>query len=56
MIDDKLLTPPGFDQDLAKLRDMLPAVWWAIYSGCIDKGFSKEQALLLVIAYIGKGP
>lgn len=39
------------DQLLAVIRDTLPAVWWAVYSGCIDKGFTPEQAMQLVLTH-----
>jgi hypothetical protein len=40
------------DQDLAQVRDTLPRLWWAIYSGSITAGFSREQSFILLQAYI----
>lgn len=40
------------DQALAHLRDATPGIWWALYSGCLEKGFNPEQALKLVMAWI----
>ncbi len=42
------------DRKLAELRDFLPALWWALYSGCLEKGFSEIQALELVKVFITK--
>lgn len=45
--------PPGkFDQTIAEVRDRLPALWWALYIGCIEKGFTADQAMVLLKAFI----
>lgn len=41
-----------FDQMLANMRDVLPSMWWSVYVGCTDKGFSPAQALELTKTYI----
>lgn len=44
----------NFDQELAQLRDAIPAIWWAVYTGCVEKGFTPDQALQLTIAFLQK--
>lgn len=41
-----------FDQATAALSDMLPTLWRGIYQGCINQGFTPEQSMELLIAYI----
>ena len=36
------------DQSLAELRELVPGGWWAMYSGAVEKGFTKTQAMELV--------
>jgi len=50
------MNPPNVDQQLANIRDNLPRLWWALYEGCKDTGFTDEQALRIVIAFIQKPP
>lgn len=40
------------DQILAEIRDSIPGLWWALYSGCLEAGFSEYQAFELVKAWI----
>lgn len=40
------------DQKLAEIRDSLPAIWWAYFSGCVDKGFTREEALSVLKCWI----
>lgn len=40
------------EQDIATTRDTLPQLWWALYSGNLEKGFEPAQALSLVQTYI----
>ncbi len=40
------------DQELAKMRDGLPGVWWALYVGCIQKGFDTKQSMSILHAFI----
>jgi len=42
----------NWEQQHAEIRDVLPGCWWAIYSGCIGKGFSPSQAFELLRVYI----
>lgn len=41
-----------FEQDMAKLRDTLPRIWWAIYSGCIETGFTPSESIALTQTWI----
>lgn len=43
---------PKFDQAAAQLRDTLPPLWYGLYQGCIDAGFSHAQAFCLVQTYV----
>lgn len=52
MSDEEAKNKARTDQNLAQIRDAVPSLWWAIYSGCIQQGFLEEQALRLVIAFI----
>ena len=40
------------DQDLAQLRDVLPRIWWAIFKGSIQVGFTEQQSFSLTQTYI----
>ena len=40
------------DQHLSMMRDQMPAVWWAMYQGCLDKGFDKYQSMNLLQTWI----
>lgn len=50
MADDRA----KMDQDLAKFRDSAPAMYWALYSGCLEKGFTPDQAMRIVVAFVMK--
>ena len=41
------------DQMLAQIKEELPKMYWAIYTGCIDEGFTEVQALQIVLATVG---
>jgi hypothetical protein len=43
---------PSLDQMAAQLREVFPAMWWALYSGMLEKGFTAEQSLDLLKTYI----
>jgi hypothetical protein len=46
-----------WDQQLAQVRDHLPTVWMALYVGCMQAGFSEQQAFSLVQTWIlGQNP
>lgn len=40
------------DQAIASVGYLYPSLWWNLYQGCKDKGFSETQAMELVKAYI----
>lgn len=40
------------DQSAAEMKEALPMAWWALYSGCLEKGFDGRQAMDLVRAWI----
>ena len=41
-----------YDQDAACLADVLPKMWWGLYRGCMEEGFTREESLMLVRAYV----
>jgi len=56
MNDDNPLSPENVakaDQAGKFMVESLPALWWGLYDGCVKCGFSKEQAMMLVISQIG---
>ena len=40
------------DELFASIRDRMPPLWWALYTGSREAGFTDEQALILVQAFI----
>lgn len=40
------------DQVLSMIADMLPPVWWNLFDGCIEKGFTRDEALSILKTYI----
>ena len=43
------------DQAMAELNDVLPSLWRSLYDGCRREGFTRDQAMALVIAFICSG-
>ena len=43
-----------FEQDMAKLGDILPGHWRRIYENLKTEGFTESQAMELLKAYITK--
>jgi len=43
-----MLNKPETDQVIAQMRDLTPAIWWALYTGMLEKGFTSEQAMRLL--------
>lgn len=41
------------DQKLAEVRVLL-TLWWSIYSGCLEKGFTEQQAIELLKVFIAR--
>lgn len=54
MNEDELDKRAQRDQDLATIRDSLPAMWWSLYQGCIDAGFTETDAMKLVRTFISR--
>ncbi len=50
MLNDELRAET--DQAAAALGEMCPEVWWNIFDGCVKKGFTRQEALRLIEAYI----
>lgn len=42
------------DGGFKAMSDMLPPHWWSMYIGCLDQGFTEEQAMRLLLKYIEK--
>lgn len=40
------------DQVAASIRDQFPPVWWGLYTGCMERGFTEKQAFALVTTFI----
>lgn len=45
------------DQSTQLMVDTFPGLWWGLFKGCTDRGFTREEALELVKIQIrtGKG-
>jgi hypothetical protein len=41
-----------FDQEMARVRDHLPRMWWSVYQGCREAGFSETQSMALLQTFI----
>lgn len=41
-----------FDQASKAIIDGFPVLWWGLYKGCVDQGFTEGQAIALVMTYI----
>ncbi len=50
MIDPQMNS--AFDQQRALLLELLPPLWRGIYGGCLEQGFSEQQAREILKAYI----
>lgn len=50
--NEKLKALSEFDQAATLTAACFPSLWWKMYANCVQEGFSKEQALLLVIEFI----
>lgn len=49
-MDDR--TRAEIDQGLAAARETITALWWSMFVGAKEKGFSEQQAIDLVKTYI----
>jgi len=52
MSEEKKMTKQELDQACAEIRDTMPGLWWALYTGCKEQGFTDDQSLKLVIGFI----
>ena len=50
MLDAKAMA--DWSQAIAGLTEMCPPMWWGLFKGCKEQGFTDEQAMRLVIAFI----
>lgn len=41
-----------FDQDLARLRDTMPRMLWAFFTGCQESGFDGPQSMALTQSFL----
>ena len=46
------MTPNEREQLLAQMRDSLPQMWYAIYSGSLAAGFDQVQAFTLLQTWL----
>jgi hypothetical protein len=46
------MTPDKIDQLAASARDSVPRLWWALYQGCLQAGFSEIASMALVGTYV----
>lgn len=51
---DAMRKQQEIDQGLALTIDVSSRWYWGLYSGCIDQGFDKDQAMAIVLATIRK--
>lgn len=40
------------EQHLSIVAKVMPKLWWQLYEGCVSEGFSREQAIELLKAYV----
>ena len=40
------------EQSLAFVAETCPRLWYGLYTRCIEEGFTQEQAMTLVVAFI----
>ena len=52
MLDDR--EQAKLDQEIAQAGEMLPTMYWALYSGCVERGFTENQAMAIVLEFIAK--
>lgn len=56
-VDDTHRSPPlntnkELEEALVNMREVLPRGWWAVYAGCVQAGFTPNQAFGLTTTYI----
>jgi hypothetical protein len=50
MLNDKARAE--LDQGIAMVKESLPQLWRGLYLGCVKAGFSPEESMKIVLAYI----
>lgn len=40
------------EQSMAAMRDFIPTMWWGLYEESLKRGFTKDQAMALVITHV----
>ena len=54
MVDEKKKERAKYDQGLAETLEVLPSMWYKLYSGCVREGFTEKQAMVLLMELIAK--
>lgn len=42
----------NIEQGSKLMVDNCPGLWWGLYEGCCEKGFTDQQAFTLVLTFI----
>jgi len=50
MLDDSKRAE--MDQNQAALIELLPPLWWGLFSSCMKEGFNELQAMEILVAYV----
>ncbi len=50
MLDPKVAAETA--QSIAAVSEMFPPMWWGLYKGNLDQGFTESQSLSLVKTFI----
>lgn len=40
------------DQARAEVADVFPKLWWALFDQCVQQGFTRQEALTLLVVYM----
>ena len=51
---DRIKDLAELDQSISECINTFPVMWYGLYEGCVEKGFTKEQAIDLVKTFILK--
>lgn len=48
---------PNWEASLNLFRETTPRIWWNLYQGCLERGFSQSDSMVLLQTYImAQGP
>ena len=50
MLDPKQIAE--WSQAVATLAEICPPMWWGLFKGCKEEGFTDDQAMQLVVAFM----